>query len=91
MHSSGFRHFAFPAGVYAVLLHISKDEAIETFFERQKLLLQREHQLFLRERRFFLRQRKFFLRERRLLQPRVGYRLLSFDNFKASHYKRSRK
>ena len=51
MRSSGFRHFAFPAGVCAVLLHISQDEPKETFCNRQKMLLQRERKFFLRERR----------------------------------------
>ena len=45
------RHFAFPAGVCAVLLHISQDEPKETFCNRQKMLLQRERKFFLRERR----------------------------------------
>jgi len=84
MRSSGFRHFAFPAEVYAILSHISQYEEIETFCKRRKMLLQRERQL-------FLRQHQFFLCEHRLLQPRVGLlRLLSIDNLKAVHYKLSR-
>ena len=85
MHSSGFRPFAFPAGVYAIFLHISPYEEIETLYKRQKMLLQRELHLFLRLLRFFLR-------ERLLLQPRVGYlRLVSIGNLKAVHYQRNRK
>ena len=80
MRSSGFRHFAFPAGVYADLLHISQYIKIENFCKRQKMLLQRERQLFLRQHQFFQRERRFFLRQYRLLQPRVGFLLSASIN-----------